>query len=134
MPRKLHEVVCLRANPRSEEYMKRLAHEMYPHAEFVTEIPDFTGAEIVLLYPDSIGLGFGGVERLLKSKNQNLVVLNGRRRTFNLTFAVHKNLLLLRFLEITFLPEILSTPFVLLYGVFLALRDLLRVSINHDGR
>ncbi len=123
MPEKLYRVVCQRSNPRSKEYMLKLLQENFPDAELIDwEQPRYPG-KIILLYPDSIGLGWGKIENRLKAQIQPLTVLNGRRRVFELTPSVHRQLLFRRFLEMIFLPEILLTPFILLYGVFITIKD-----------
>jgi hypothetical protein len=126
MPEKLYRVVCQRANPRSKEYMLNLLHEKFPEAEFIDlEHPPSPG-KVILLYPDSIGLGWGKIENRLKIQIQNIIVLNGRKRVFEFTSSVQRTLLLRRFLEMTFLPEILLTPFVLFYGALVATKDKFR--------
>jgi hypothetical protein len=64
------KAVWYRANPRSREYMQALLAERFPDAEFV-EIGarplsidmDIGATNIVMLYPDAIGLGFTSIER-----------------------------------------------------------------------
>lgn len=125
MPQKLYRVVCHRSNPRSKEYMLDLLREKFPDAEIVDINQTRSPGKIILLYPDSIGLGWRKIENRL-IHNHERVVLNGRRRVFELTSSVRRMLLLRRFLEMTFLPEILLTPFVLLYGAFVATKDKFR--------
>lgn len=123
LPQKLHNVVCIRANPRSKEYMINLLQEQFPEAELIDLRHPRSSGQVVLLYPDAIGLGWGKIEKRVRNQTQELTVLNGRKRVFPLTVSVHRKLLLHRFLEITFLPEILLTPFILLYGTFIAIKD-----------
>ncbi len=124
LPQKLYRVVCQRSNPRSREYMTILLKETYPNAK-LTEIekvpPEIK--EIILLYPDSIGLGWLNMERNSLKRFKTVTVLNGRKRGFSLTNKTQRELLLRRFLETTFLSELLLTPFLLLAGTFLAIKD-----------
>jgi hypothetical protein len=109
--------VWYKANPRSAEYMRVLQQERLPDAEWVETgehsdwIERLSRADmIVLLYPDSIGLGFGRIERsVLEHKLDwtDVVVLNGRRREFRLNKATRFGLRLRRLLEWSMLPEIL---------------------------
>lgn len=122
LPEKLYRAVCNRSNPRSKDYMLALLHENFPTAKLIDQDQISSPGNIILLYPDSIGLGWKKVERLLKNQT-NITVLNGRRRVFNLTSSIRKKLLLHRFFEITFIPEILLTPFLLFYGVIIAIKD-----------
>ncbi len=123
MPEKLYRVVCQRSNPRSKDYMMELLHDKFPDAKLIDLKKKHYGCKIILLYPDSIGIGFRKIESILKMYNNEIIVLNGRKRVFALKPSVHKQLLLYRFLEITFLPEILITPFFVLYGVCIAAKD-----------
>lgn len=123
MPNKLYRVVCQRANPRSKEYMINLLHDKFPNAEFI-DLEKFNSlGKIILLYPDAIGLGWGKIENGLKINTQDIIILNGRKRVFEFTSSVRRLLLFRRFLEMTFLPEIFLTLFVLLYGALLAIKD-----------
>ncbi|CAO5679945.1 MAG: hypothetical protein HEEMFOPI_01367 [Holosporales bacterium] len=126
MPEKLHRVVCQRSNPRSRKYMINLLKENFPDAEIIDETHSYPHEQIILLYPDSIGLGLRKTEKKLITQVKNVTILNGRKRVFQLTPSVHKTLLLRRFIEMTFLPEILITPFIVLYGIFLAILDKFR--------
>lgn len=126
MPEKLYRVVCQRANPRSKEYMLNLLHHKFPGAELIDLEQPCSPGKIILLYPDSIGLGWGKIENKFKIQTQDITVLNGRKRVFQFTPSVRRMLLLRRFLEMTFLPEMLLTPFVLFYGAFVATKDKFR--------
>ena len=123
MPLKLHNVVSIRANARSKEYMLDLLHEYFPEARVDQMDVPCENAQIILLYPDSIGLGWSHLEKRLWKKFQEVRVLNGRKRCFALTKHGRLKLVLRRFLEVTFLPEIVCAPFLLLYGTFLAIKD-----------
>ncbi len=111
--------VWYKANPRSEDYMRALMAERFPGAEWVrSDDPGLKSRvadadRVVLLYPDSIGLGFMPIERLVlshKSPLADVVVLNGRRREFRLNTATRLGLRLRRLLEWTMLPEMLMLP------------------------
>ncbi len=127
MPQKLYRVVCHRSNPRSKEYMLDLLREKFPDAEIVDINQTRSPGKTILLYPDSIGLGWRKIESRLIHKHE-VEVLNGRRRVFEFTPSLRRMLLLRRFLEMTFLPEMLLTPFVLFYGAFVATKDKFRGS------
>ena len=112
--------VWYKSNPRSAEYMRALQQERHPDAEWVDTakhsdwIDRLSGANtIVLLYPDSIGLGFGPLERSVFAHKLNwnaVVVLNGRRREFRLNGATRLGLYMRRLLEWSMLPELLFLP------------------------
>lgn len=123
MPRKLYRVVCQRSNPRSKEYMQNLLYENFPDIELVDFKHLSSSTKIILLYPDSIGLGWKKIETRLQAQAKEITVLNGRKRIFKLSFSVHKKLLLRRFLELTFLPEMFFTPFIFLYGISIFIKD-----------
>ncbi|GAJ46482.1 hypothetical protein HE1_00817 [Holospora elegans E1] len=126
IPEKLYRVVCQRSNPRSKEYMINLLHENFPEAELIELEQLHFPAKIILLYPDATGLGWSKIETRLKTQTQDITVLNGRKRVFELTPSTRKTLLFRRFLEMTFLPEILLTPLILFYGISIAIKDKFR--------
>ncbi len=82
--------------------------------------------QLVLLYPDAIGLGWSPLERALRRRFNNVKVLNGRKRFFQLDGKELIQLRVRRFLEITFLPEIIFAPFLLIYGTVLTIKDKIR--------
>lgn len=120
-PRDRHPVhlyryaIWYKANPRSEEYLRALLGERFPDAKWLSvdeqsEWREHIGEadEIVLLYPDSIGLGFAALERKIRKSKKTwagVTVLNGRRRQFRLTGATQLGLRMRRLLEWTMLPE-----------------------------
>lgn len=124
MPQKLYRVVCYRANPRSKEYMLHLLNEMHPGVILIDDqnIPE-KGEQVILLYPDSIGLGWGSLEKRCLKHFRYLQVLNGRKRFFKMTMIYRLKLLANRFLEITFLPELVFAPLLLIIGFLLVLKD-----------
>ena len=128
--------VWFKANPRSAEYMQQLFSERFPDGEFfhVDENGGWRAASaqahtVVLLYPDSIGLGFGGLERevgRLRKKWAALRVLNGRRREFLWTASAARALRLRRLIERTMLGELVFLPVFVCLTPLLLLADLLR--------
>jgi len=112
--------VWYKANPRGAAYMRALLQERYPDAEWVDaqEEPSWasriSGADAVkLLYPDSIGLGFGAIERAVFARTRGeatVDVLNGRCRSFRLDRSTRMALRLRRVLERTMLAEFLFVP------------------------
>jgi hypothetical protein len=123
MLQKLYNVVCNRSNPRSKNYMTQLLHKKFPGVKVIGQIQDHTQGDIILLYSDSIGLGLSKLEGLLMKQNIKIKVLNGRGRIFNFNSSVRKQLLFRRFLEVTFLPEILFSPILFICGIVLVLKD-----------
>lgn len=139
-----------RANPRSLEYMleqaSRFKKEYAPEAKadlYVTEEisvpekhlsefrqihthfphgPDFD--TIVLLFPDAVGLGWGGLERsLLSLAGRHYWVINGRRRVFRWDPKIRRILAGKRILyHLSFLEILLVFPVVIL-GAGYALKD-----------
>lgn len=128
--------VWYKANPRSAEYMRSLLAERYPDAEWTstTEHADWPARvaqadNVVLLYPDAIGLGFAPIERAMlanKRRWAGVTVLNGRRREFLLNGATRLGLRLRRFLEWSMLPELLFLPVFVLATPLLWAMDLMR--------
>lgn len=125
LPKKLHRVICERSNPRTKSYMTSLLKQHFLHAEICENlnIKLIANATVVLLYQDAIGLGWSKLEKLCLKHAQTVMVINGRRRKFQLTRSTRRKLLLRRFLEITFLLEMLTAPVLLLAGSILALTD-----------
>lgn len=131
MPEKLYDVVCQRANPRAKEYMINVLCEKFPQAKLVDRemIPQST-KNVILLYPDSIGLGYGALEKKILGTFEVVTVLNGRKRLFLLTSGIRRMLFLKRFLELTFFPEIIFAPFLLVMGASLAVKDKLMARLS----
>ena len=113
------KAVWLKANPRDEDYMKTLFFSRWPHGSYVNADKDSHWDErvplvdeIVLLYPDAIGLRFRSIEKRvfrLKKTWTSVRVLNGRRREFPLSNAALRQLHLRRFLERWMIGEIVAT-------------------------
>ena len=128
--------VWLKANPRSEAYMRKLFAERYPHGRFVNadEQRDW-GAQVaaadavVLLYPDAIGIGFSAIETIVKKQKKDWAtvrVLNGRRRDFIWRPRVVRQLRLRRFLERSMLGEALAIIIFAAVTPFFLVSDLVR--------
>lgn len=126
LPKKLYQVVVSRANSREKAYMHALLLEKFPKAKLIEaeHIPQ-DAENIVLLYPDSIGLGWTPIEGKMK-KYPNIYILNGRKRYFLLTIKTKIGLRLKRLLEITFLPELVFAPFLITLSIVWAMSDILR--------
>jgi hypothetical protein len=129
------KAMWFKANPRPAAYMRALLAEHWPQARLVDVRSEphwagaLTGAErVVLLYPDAIGIGFGGIERrLLRLEPHGVItVLNGRRRVFELDRRVRRRLLLRRFLERSMLIECILGVGMLAATPFLVCLDLAR--------
>lgn len=128
--------IWYKANPRNAEYLRELLAERFPDAEWVSvdEQPEWRerigGAdEIVLLYPDSIGLGFASLEREIHASRKawaGVTVLNGRRRQFRLNGATRLGLRMRRLLEWTMLPELMFLAVFLVVTPLLWALDLVR--------
>jgi len=125
-----HEV--FRQNARSREYMMNEARAAFPEFDPAAIIgPEGLGSvdwnsvnRLVLVWPDSNGLGWAPVEKracALAAPGTEIVVLNGRRRQFRL--ADSKNLYLRRFLEKTFLADLAATTLFFIGTPFLLLID-----------
>lgn len=127
--------VWYKANPRNLDYMRDLLSDRLPEAAWVTTAePDWTARiaaadEVVLLYPDAIGLGFLPIERMVmrcKRPWAAVTILNGRRRKFLLNHDTRWALRFRRLLEWTMLPELLFLPVFMVVTPLLWLADLLR--------
>jgi hypothetical protein len=85
-----------------------LLHEKFPEAELIELEQLHFPSKIILLYPDSIGLGWRKMERRVKVHRQKLSVLNLRRRIFEFTHHRRRTLYLRRFLDLTRLERCLT--------------------------
>lgn len=129
------KAVWYKANPRSSDYMKALFAECYPGATFLDVAASAISAptiarasKIVLLYPDSIGLGYFVIERDVArhAPYSAIEVLNGRRRQFPFDEKSRWALRCRRFLEWTMLIEGLAGVLLLVTTPFLVLFDVVR--------
>ena len=128
--------VWLKANPRSEAYMRELFAERYPQGRFINadEQPDWpvhlrAADTVVLLYPDAIGIGFSAIETMVRKQKKDWAtvrVLNGRRRDFIWQRRVTRQLRLRRFLERSMLGEALAIIIFAAVTPFFLASDLVR--------
>ena len=135
--RKLSVYLRYRRNPRSQDYMERLAKQTFPDfqrdqlllVETGAHLPmlDWTALEqIVLLWPDANGTGWARTEREIFHRAQDatsIMVLNGRRRRFELTRREWRLFKRRRFLEKAFVVEVALLATFLITSPFLALWD-----------
>lgn len=126
LPSKLHRAIYNRANPRTKKYMESLLKKKFPETKLYlkNELNSLDHIDkIILLYPDSIGLGWGTIENKIHKICKNITVLNGRGRNFSLDIKTIIELKIKRFLEISFILEIVTSPFLIIYGALLAIKD-----------
>ena len=126
LPDKLYRAICNRANPRTKKYMELMLKKTFPGIKiYLKSDLDSLGfsENIILLYPDSIGLGWGKLESKCRRMCQHITILNGRGRTFLLDQATRRELKIKRFLEISFFLELITMPLICLYGLLLAISD-----------
>ena len=123
------------AGVRDREYMEHLFHSHFPNGVLL-ELKDARlpadiagdGDNIVLLYPDSIGMDFPGIERALARQcpSRNVFVLNGRRRFFRLDRDMRRRLRLRRWLVAVRLPEFAFLLLFVLVTPLLVINDFVR--------
>lgn len=113
-----------KANPRSPEYMQALFAERYPEGRLEGGLLE-GASEIVLLFPDAIGLGYGAIERRLPA-GVPVRVLNGRRREFALDTRARRALRVRRLLERTMAVEAAALAVAAAATPVLLLADLAR--------
>ena len=101
-----------RRNVRSQGYMETLAAQRFP--EFTSAQLYFEAdclppcSRLVLLWPDANGIGWSGIEEHLMNQRPNteFIVLNGRRRQFQLDATIARSYRLRRFFEKAMVYEI----------------------------
>lgn len=129
------KAMWFKANPRSAEYMRARVAEVLPEAQFVDVAAEprwasaLAGAdEVMLVYPDAIGIGFLGLERAVVGRvpRRAIRVLNGRRRVFPLDAKTHRRLVLHRVLERSMIIECVLGAIVLTATPVLFCVDLAR--------
>ena len=124
-PRRIYRrTLWWKSNPRDSEYMRALFAERYPEAELHVGDDPPPADTTVLLYPDSIGLGFTPLERKLGGRDVR--VLNGRRREFALDAPTRRSLRLRRLIERTMVVEAIALPLFVLLALPMWLFDALR--------
>jgi hypothetical protein len=108
-----------RRNPRTQEYMRELVAQRHSSdsSTWITVTPEggldtprlAAARRIVLLWRDGNGTGWSPLERVVfdcKAPDASVIVLNGRRREFELSRADWRRHQLRRALEKSFIPEI----------------------------
>ena len=126
------KAVWYKANPRDEAYMKKIFMEKYPDGKFVDISTESQwekilrdADDIVLLYPDSTGLGFRRLEEKMKEK-KSIVIINGRKRKLDFTSHIKRKLYLKRILEWSMIGEVCYTLVFLLVTPVLLGIDILK--------
>ncbi len=110
--RPAYELLCkassYKRNPRDERYMNSLVTKLFTdNCQWIDARslrPEFlkNAREVVLLWPDGNGYGWFRVERRIfawKDENCKVMVLNGRRRYFQLNLGLWTTYLVRRCLE-----------------------------------
>jgi hypothetical protein len=128
------KALSAKANPRPAAYMEALFREAHPDGHFFDASGDqgWTDAldaddQVVLLYPDPLGLGFGTTERaVLRRSHRTPAVLNGRRRSFLLDAPTRRSLQLRRALSWSMAPELVLTVVMLVASPVLYVLDAAR--------
>ena len=129
------KAVWYRANPRSADEMQNLLVERFPGTRFAevdagsldAAVPT-DATRIVLLFPDATGLGCAWMARTAarRAPNASLIVLNGRRRQFELDGRSRLALAGRRFLERTMMVEFVAGGVILIATPFLLVFDFVR--------
>lgn len=91
--------------------------------------------EVYLFYPDALGLGWFNIERvLLKSTSAKIIIINGRKRMFELNKSSIKKLTTHRFIERSWIPETLLIMVLIPLSLLLFMLDFLKGKQipNHD--
>ncbi|MDI6792686.1 MAG: hypothetical protein QME81_07455 [bacterium] len=122
-------------NPRNESYMKDLVAEVFGDDFRQIEAKDLRpedikkAEEIVLLWPDGNGYGWFRVESQIfafKKRGAKVMVLNGRRRGFQLTIRLWFGYWLRRFLERFWIGELVFSAVFLVVSPLMVAWDLMR--------
>jgi hypothetical protein len=116
---------------RDREYMEALFRSHFPHGQIIEveagRVPTAVMNDvdnIVLLFPDPIGIDFRWIEHEIASRapSKSVFALNGRRRFFRLDSAMRRRLAFRRFLAAVRIPEmsfllifVIATPFLTLF-------------------
>jgi hypothetical protein len=135
--RTLQRAVDYKRNPRSREYMRALLAEeggdwTLLEVERADEVPiDAVAAadRILLLWPDANGYGWRDIEaRVLSARRPGvpIEVLNGRRRRFPLTPAMHRRFVARRAVQRLWLGETAFVAAGVVAGLPLMLWDAAR--------
>jgi hypothetical protein len=115
--RKLAALTNFQRNPRSMEYMEMLLRANWPGRIRLVQIktdrrvPALNLADysrVVLLWPDSNGMGWRKIERQLSGiQHGSIVVLNGRNRTFEFYGPTFRKLRMRRLIEKSHVDKII---------------------------
>ncbi len=131
--RRLSAASRSKRNPRDQEQMLGLARAAFGPDSRVVRAHEIEprlladASEIVLLWPDGNGYGWGRVERRVfarKAPSCAVVVLNGRRRRFTLSRWLRVGYLVRRILERFWVAEIAFSLLFLLVSPCLVVWDL----------
>jgi hypothetical protein len=136
--RRMNTFLRVQSAPRTLEYSKQILGELMPEVESIVSIesPSELAAmnwhsieTLVLLWPDSNGLGWGKVERLLRahlSSVSEIWIINGRRRRLKFGGRTYRRLLWRRRIEQSLIVNLLCTGSLLTLGSFFWAADLFR--------
>ena len=123
-----------RRNPRTLEYMTALAakdarlHSVASADELDREAIA-SASRIVMLWRDGNGCGWSPIEKLIARQSRpdaRISVINGRRRQFSWTPEMRRYFVRRRFLEKSFLGEILIASAMVLATPWLVVSDAVR--------
>lgn len=126
--------------PLAEEWQKHFGHIYKANAEnyhrmqhnLVEELKQARYDMVVLLYEDAIGLGWENVERLMERiQTAQVIVLNGRKRIFKFDKVAKRKLVWRRFLETSWLSEVVLAPLLVVCSLAFFVYD---VSLGKLGR
>jgi hypothetical protein len=113
------------SSPMSPEAWERGSLSKLKGGEYVTA---------VLVYPDALGLGCAEVERrVANTPVTNIVVMNGRRRTFLLDGHTKRSLSLHRFLARNRIGEKVFALLIVSVAAVCAAVDFVSDRVNHDS-
>lgn len=126
--------IHFKSNPRSLEYMTNLVQNSFDNIDIIQiasirdliKVPLNDYQEIVLAYPDSIGLGWSTIDNyVMRTFNpiKNIIVLNGRNRQILLNNNNLVSLKARRLLEKSLLPEIVFMILFIIITPFFLLKD-----------
>lgn len=133
---------------RSKEYMEDLAHELFPEFQAgamltvgedgVLPQTGWRGAsQVVLLWPDANGMGWGAIERDVFGRvpaGVRIIAVNGRRRRLTLSRRLLAGLSWKRFLEKSLAVEMAFTvAFIFITPAFM-LCDFVRRRLAREAR
>jgi len=124
--------------PRSLDYMRSAMAAIWPEYQDVQVLAapaDLTALNLnsthnlVLLWPDANGMGWAAMERQVRRcapPECKVVILNGRKRTFDFGSAIHQKLRRRRVFEKSLLMNVLFGVLFLVSAPFLWIYDLAR--------